>query len=148
MGFSSTYPAVKAALIAAWDAAMTAAVINGPVIGIWQEPVVTVGYQDDTTQTAADGVLSRQGMSPEPEREQYTINCAAAVNYQTSDVLAAETVVFGLFAAAGQVLEVNPTLGGAMSVRIDRYQLVESQAPPGVIVILKFGVAVDAYTAT
>jgi hypothetical protein len=55
--------------------------------------------------------------------------------------------VFGLWAALGDVLEKNFSLGGVvMSTGVDRYQLWESQAADGLTVVIKFSVAIDAYT--
>src|SRR4249920_1331933 len=114
MAYASTYPAAKAALLALWDAAVDAPVINGPTIGVGFDGVVTVGYQDETNPIVVDAVMLREGKSNKPERETYTINCAVGVNYGSTDIASAETAVFALWAAIGEALEANFTLGGAV----------------------------------
>jgi len=148
MAFASTYPAAKAALIALWDAAVAVPVINGPTIGVGQDGVVTVGYQDENTPVVIDAVMLREASGLNlPEREQYTIYCAVGVNYGSTDVAPAETAVFTLWAALGGVLEANFTLGGVvMSAGVNQYQLWEQQAADGITVVLKFGVFIDAFT--
>ena len=148
MAFASTYPAAKAALIALWTAAVQVPVINGPTIGVGYDGVVTVGYQDENNPIVLDGVMTREAMSNLPEREQYTIYCSVGVNYGSIGIAAAEATVFGLFSALGAALEANFTLNApsVMSAGVDRYQLFSSQAADGVTLVLKFGVAIDAYT--
>jgi hypothetical protein len=147
MAYSSTYPAAKAALITLWTAAVSVPVVNGPTIGVGFDGVVTVGYQDENSPVVMEGVLERQGMSNIPEREQYTINCSVGVNYGSTGVVAGEAAVFALWALLGAALEANYTLGGGvMSAGIDQFQLAEGQGPDGLTAVIKFGVAIDAFT--
>jgi len=147
MAFASKYPAVKAALIALFDAAVAVPVINGPTIGVGFDGVVIVGYQDENNPAVADAVMDRDIYGGIPNREQFTINCAVGVNYGSTDTASAETAVFALWAALGAALVANMTLSGAvLTAGIDRYQLWESQAADGITVVIKFSVAIDAYT--
>jgi hypothetical protein len=149
MAFASTYPAAKAALIALWTAAVQVPVINGPTVGVGYDGVVTVGYQDENNPIVLDGVMLREASGLNiPEREQYTIYCSVGVNYGSIGIAAGEVAVFGLFAALGAALEANFTLNApsVMSAGVDRYQLFSSQGNDGLTLILKFGVAIDAYT--
>lgn len=147
MAFASKYPAVKAALISLWTAAVSVPIINGPTIGVGQDGVVTVGYQDENNPVVADAVMLRDIYGGIPNREQFTINCAVGVNYGSTDTATAEAAVFALWAALGAALVANMTLNGAvLTAGVDRYQIWESQAADGITVIIKFSVAIDAYT--
>jgi hypothetical protein len=148
MAFASTYPAAKAALIATWDAAVSVPVINGPTIGFGSDGAVTVGYQDENNPVVAEGSWDPQQIyGRKPEREQYTINCAVGVQSGSTSIAAVEAAALALWAALGAALEANFTLGGAvMGAGIDQFQLVETQDTSGAEVIIKFGVAVDAFT--
>jgi len=149
MAFASTYPAAKAALIALWDAAIPNPVINGPTIGVGQDAVGTVGYQDESNPVAAEGLWVHQHLAPVPEREQYTINCSAGINWGSTGVIPdAEAAVFAMFNALAGAIGGNITLGvsGVMTAGVDRWQLFESQAADGLTVIIKFSVAIDAFT--
>ena len=149
MAFALTYPAAKAALIALWDAAISNPIINRPTIGVGQDAVGTVGYQDENNPVAAEGVMVTEVFGGNPKREQYTINCSAGINWGSTGVIPdAEAAVFAMFNALAGAIASNMTLGvpGVMTAGVDRYQLVESQAPDGLTVILKFSVAIDAST--
>jgi len=113
MAFALTYPAAKAAIIALWSAAVSSPIINGPTVGVGLDAVGTVGYEDENNPLAAEGGLVWEGMASTPERDQYTINCSAGVNWgSTVGVIPdAEAAVFALVNALGGALAANPTLG-------------------------------------
>jgi hypothetical protein len=149
MAFASTYPAAKAAIIALWRSACASPIINGPTIGAGLDAVGTVGYQDETNPLAAEGGMVTEVFGGIPRREQYTINCSAAINWgSTTPIADAEAAVFALFNALGGALTANTTLGvpGVLTAGIDRWQLPEQQGADGLTMVLKFTVAIDAVT--
>ena len=149
MAWASTYPAAKAKLIALWDAATSNPIINGPTIGVGQDAVGTVGFQDENNPITAELDWIQEGAAPIPEREQYIIYCSAGINWGSTGVIPdAEAAVFGLFNALAGVLGPDITLGtaGVMNARAERGQLYESQGGDGLTVVLKFSVAIDAFT--
>jgi len=151
MAWASTYPAAKAKLIALWSAAVTQPIINGPVVGVGQDAVGTVGFQDENNPITAEIDWTQEGAAPTPTREQYLIYCSAGINWGSATAAVipdAEAAVFGLFNALAGVLGPDITLGtaGVMNARAERGQLYESQGGDGLTVILKFSVAIDAFT--
>jgi hypothetical protein len=150
MAWASTYPAAKAKLIALWDAAVPQPIINGPNVGAGQDAVGTVGFQDENNPLTAEIDWTQEGASPIPTREQYLVYCSAGINWgSTVGVIPdAEAAVFGLFNALAGVLGPDITLGtaGVMNARVERGQLYETQGGDGLTVVLKFTVAIDAYT--
>ena len=150
MAWALTYPAAKAAIIALWDAAVDAPIINGPRVGGGFDMVGVVGYQDENNPLAVEGEVLRETFgAASPERDQYAINCMAAINWGSTSVIPdAEAAVCGLVNALGGALAANRTLGvpGVMSASIGRWQLPEAQGTDGLTVALKFSVTIDAFT--
>lgn len=151
MTWAPSYPAAVAGIIAAWQRStgLTGVEIrNGPQLTNPDAPeVLTAAYTSLEDDTAADGEWSVEGLAVTPEREQYTVTCAAAVMNGDGDVVAARARVFALAAAAGQAIASDPSLGGeVMSASMGNWSVREDATQGGVVCTIRFGVRIDAYT--
>ena len=77
------------------------------------------------------------------------MHCAVAVAAGDEDVGAARARCFALFAACGQQIYNDPTLGRVvMNSLISSWALREDMTPGGMVARVRFDVSIDAFTAS
>lgn len=109
--------------------------------------VVSVGYTGVDGETDADAVLSAEGLGGDPDREQFTIRCAAAALLGKADVSAARERAYELFGAAAAAIAANRSLNGAvMRAMVGSHSLTQTQTDQGAQAVVTFEVSCDAYT--
>jgi hypothetical protein len=111
--------------------------------------VLSIGYVDDTDDTAADGGSKTEGLGNRQDREQYVIHCAAAVldGDEPPDQLGAMTRVFAMFDAVGALCIGDSTLRGAvMTAGITTWTFRQDLTDGGAFARIRFDIDIDAYT--
>lgn len=150
MAWGSSTPAAIENLLAAIGAVKDAetGLRDGPrVVADGINEAITVGYVDDTDETAVTGSMEYEGLAVAPLRETYSIRCAASVRNGAKDITAARSRAYELLAAVGGALAADKTLGGVvLSARIGDMTLSQDQTSRGADVVLAFNVDCDAYT--
>jgi len=151
VGWSSTVPAAIGALVTAFRTAPGlegVPVRDGPAVeNQAAREVIAVGYAGDDDDLAVESETSPEGLGREPDRERYSIRCAAAVLRGATDVAAARSRAYELVAAAGEAIARDRTLGGAvMRAGVSTTSLQQSQTDRGVQVMVTFSVDCDAFT--
>jgi hypothetical protein len=121
---------------------------DGPAVGdASAREVITVGYVGPDDDESVSDSTGTGGLGP--ERENYDVHCAVAVQSGDENVAAVRVRVFELLAGCGQRLVLNPRLGGAcMQARISSWALREDMSGGGVLARIRFEVSVDAFTTT
>lgn len=151
MSWQSRVPEVLDALVALWNATpeLAGIVQDGPVpLESPDFAVLAVGHTSTDEGTAAEGIVTPEGLGPPPDREQATISNEIAVLNGANDIRAARLRAYDLLSAASQALVDDRRLGGlVMRAHVQDVSLVQLQtAEQGALVRLAFTVAVDAYT--
>lgn len=156
MAWSTSAPAALAALVAAWRAApgLAAPVVvhDGPVpTGSAALALVVAGWNGHGNDEASiEGQNTPEGLAGIPDREQYSIRCAVVVFNGSSDIVAARTRAYELFAACGAAVAADRTLGGTvMRAVIGAPSLLQSSDPAypqGITATVEFMVDCDAFS--
>jgi len=151
MTWSSSVPAAIDALVQAFR---TADEFEG--VTVWDGPTVSkatpremlaVGFSSDDAANDVDASSLAEGLAASPDRETYTIRCAAAVLNGNTGMAAARRRAYELYAAAGAVIARDPRLGGAvMRARLGTHTLTQDQTPNGAQASVLFGIDCDAFT--
>jgi hypothetical protein len=151
MVWTSKLPAAMDAMVAAFGSAESlkgvtvrdgASVSQATVL-----EVVSVGYTGTEGENDADATLLTEGLGGDPDREQFTIRCAAAALKGSTELPAARARAYELFAAAASVIAANRTLGGTvMRAMIGSHSLTQWQTKDGAQAVVSFEVSCDAYT--
>lgn len=142
---SSTVPAALTGIVAAFKtAAPNATVRKGVVLGnSGHTDVLTVAAGSDMG--AGVEVHDTDG-GPRVQFENYTVNCL--IRSSTGSPAALDVVIdraSALLAAAGDALTADQTLGGAvMRARIGDLSWAFEQTKQGAVVLIAFGVDVEA----
>jgi hypothetical protein len=153
MTYTSTVPAAVAALVAAFT---VSAQLGGAGVPVWdgpqptQEPAlegVAVGYGGNANAADVTGTAVPEGLAALPDRERYTVQCAAEVLNGAGDMAAARTRAYQLHAACGAAVAADHTLGGAvLRAWTGPGSLTQQQTNAGALAQLVFPVDVDAFT--
>lgn len=150
MAWQSTLPAVIDGLVSLLSAQpdLSGLVRDGPELRDAADlEAVFVGYTGSDEDVGADGSLSRSGLAVEPDREQYAVHCAVAVLNGSSDITAARSRAYELFAAVGEAVTTDHTLSGlVLHAELGGWSLMQSQTPDGAYASLTFDVDIDAFT--
>ncbi|UNZ20624.1 hypothetical protein [Streptomyces sp. 891-h] len=151
MAWGSTAPIALSALLATIQTADGLAgvdVRDGPtVVDKAALEVVSVGYAGGDEELDIEAEVEPEGMAASPDRERYTIQCAAAVLNGAGDISAARSRVFELLAACGAAIARDRTLGGTvLQASVGSWSLRQTQDDRGATAMATFGVAVDAFT--
>lgn len=149
--WASTVPAAIDGLVAMWSdstALQGVTVVDGPrVSGATLKEALIVGWEGDDSTEAVTGGLSSGGLELSPDREQYTINCAASVLRAAKQMADARRRAYELFGFAAAELALDKTLRGAvMAARLGSMTLTQTQDSRGAVATVTFGVDVDAFT--
>ncbi|MFI1767520.1 hypothetical protein ACH41H_36485 [Streptomyces sp. NPDC020800] len=109
--------------------------------------VVTVAYTGEDGASDAEALVQREGLGGNPDREQLTIRCVAAVLTGGTNLKAARARAYELFTAAATAIAADRTLGGVvMSAMVSAHQLTQGQIDQGAQAAITFTVTCDAYT--
>ncbi len=150
MSWESRVPATLDALVALFSgvSSLQGIVRDGPTVtGDAAQDIVLVGYTGVDDAGAADGTLIPEGMALEPNREQFSVQCAALSLRGNQDMGDARRTAYAMFAACGAALISDHTLGGlVLRAAISDYSLTQEQTDGGALASVLFSVACDAYT--
>lgn len=151
MTWGSTVPDAIGALYAATsaeDALPGVMVTDGPkVTSDAATQVLTIGYPGGDEDVAAEVSASPDGWDSRPDRESYSISCAASVANGDGDLAAARVAAYAIVNGVGGILAADQTLGGiVLRARLGSSTLHQSQTKRGAVVTVSFTVAVDAFT--
>jgi hypothetical protein len=150
MAWSTKVPAAMDALVAvfnAWPDLSEVSVLDGPTTSqqTFRE-VLTVGWTGGDDQTDAESTLLTEGLGGAPDREQFTIRCAAAVLRGTDDLPGARRQAYGLLAEAGAAIAANRSLNGVvMRAMVASHSLSQELTQQGAQAVVVFEVSCDAY---
>ena len=157
MSWSSSVPAALAALVAAFRASPGLAspvdVRDGPVVtSATARDVVVVGWRgQENDELAVEGADVPEGLAGIPDREQYSIRCAAISVCATGDaaaaIVTARTRVYELVAACGAAIAADRKLGGAvMRATMGAGSLRQVPDQNGLVATVEFAVDIDAFS--
>jgi hypothetical protein len=158
MTWASTVPEALNGLLAAFrgsdDLTPPVAVRDGPVVtGSQADEVVIVGWTGiDGDDVAVETTDTTEGLSGNPDREQYQIRCAAMAlsasgKDGSGDLRAARARAYALHAACGAAIAADRKLGGAvMRASVGDHSLHQDAMQRGQRAIVEFMVTADAFT--
>ena len=152
MTYTSTVPAVVAALTAALQASPSLAgvpVHDGPELtDTGGTEGVAVGYTGDQATDAVTGTATREGLGVLPDREQYSVFCVVEVIDPGGSTAAARARAYQLHAACGAAVAADHTLAGTVLRASTGFgALLQQQTTGGALARVVFPVDVDAYTS-
>ncbi|MCQ9178946.1 hypothetical protein KMT30_07850 [Streptomyces sp. IBSBF 2953] len=126
-------------------------------VTVWDGPEVskatplemlTVAFTGDDIDSDVEASSTAEGLGGKPDRETFTIRCAAAVLRGSTDMRAARRRAYELHAAAGAVLARDPRLGGlVLRARLGSHTFKQAQSERGAQAIVIFGIDCDSFTA-
>lgn len=151
MPWSSRVPDALDAIV---DAFKVAPEFDG--VTVWDGPEVskaspqemlTVGFTGDDNDNDVESTSLPEGLAASPDRESFTVRCAAAVLKGSTEMRAARRRAYELYSAAGAVLARDPGLGGTvLRARLGSHTFKQVQSDRGAQALVIFGIDVDAYT--
>lgn len=110
--------------------------------------MLTVAFTGDDADSDVESTSTAEGLGGKPDRETFTIRCAAAVLMGATDMRAARRRAYELHAAAGAVLAQDPTLGRlVLRARLGSHTFKQAQTDRGAQAIVVFGIDCDSFTA-
>lgn len=157
MSWTSSVPGAITGLLAAYraspDLAEPVAVRDGPVVtGSQARDAVIVGwYGMEQDELAVEGQDTPEGLGGSPDREQFSIRCAAmstnADGLPEEALTAARARAYELLAACGAAVAADRTLGGAvMRATMGASSLRQVPETDGITALVEFTVMCDAYS--
>lgn len=151
MAWTSKVPAAIDALVAMFTTAEGLADVTvrdgASVSQARVSEIVSVGYTGTEGENDADAIVSAEGLGGSPDREQFTIRCAAAALSGATDMPAARARAYELFGAAAAAIAANRTLNGVvMRAMVGSHSLTQDQTDQGAQAVVTFEVSCDAYT--
>jgi hypothetical protein len=135
-------------LFGAWPGLSGVDVLDGPTASqqTFRE-VLTVGWTGGDDESDAESTLLTEGLGGSPDREQFSVRCAAAVLRGTGDLPAARRRAYELLSAAGAAIAQDRTLRGAvMRAMVASHSLAQDLTQQGAQVTVTFEVSCDAYS--
>ncbi|MFJ2004815.1 hypothetical protein [Streptomyces chartreusis] len=151
MPWSSRVPDTIDALV---DTFKTSPEFEG--VTVWDGPelskanpleMLTIGFTGDDNDSDVETTTLAEGLASSPNRETFTVRCAAAVLNGKADVRAARRRAYELLSGAGAVLARDPHLGHTvLRARLGAHTFKQAQTDRGAQAIVVFGIDVDAYT--
>lgn len=109
--------------------------------------VLSVGYTGEDDQTDAEATVVTEGLGGNPDREQISIRCVAAVAAGSTDLPTARKRAYEIFTAAASAIAANRTLGDvAMRSWISAHSLMQGQTDQGAQAAVTFTVTGDCFT--
>lgn len=152
MAWSSSVPGAMSGLLAAFrrspELAKPVDIRDGPVVtGSSAVDAVIAGWHGmENDQLAVEGQAVTEGLAGLPDREQYSIRCAAMSLSGTGDVVAARTRAYELLAACGAAIAADRKLGGAVMRASMGVSSLFQEPADGMRAVVEFSVDCDAYT--
>jgi len=151
MAWASKLPLAMDALVAAfqdWPGLAGVTVRDGPSTSqATVQEVVSVGYTGGDDETDAESTLLTEGLGGSPDREEFTIRCAAAVLRGGDDIAGVRRRAYELMGEAGAAVAADRTLGGAvMRAMVSSHSLTQGLTQQGAQAVVVFEVSCDAYT--
>jgi hypothetical protein len=151
MPWSSRVPDALDAIV---DAFKVAPEFEG--VTVWDGPEVsktaaqemlTVGFTGDDNDNDVESTSLPEGLAASPDRETFTVRCAAAVLKGSTEMRAARRRAYELYSAAGAVLARDPRLDGVvLRARLGSHTFKQVQSDRGAQALVIFGIDCDAYT--
>ncbi|MGW0579632.1 hypothetical protein ACWD25_27535 [Streptomyces sp. NPDC002920] len=151
MPWSSRVPDVIEDLVAAFKAAEE---FTG--VTVWDGPEVskanplemlTVAFTGDDSDSDVESTSLPEGLASSPDRQTFTVRCAAAVLKGATEMPVARRRAYELYDGVGAVLARNPNLGGTvLRARLGSHSFKGMQTGNGAQALVVFGIDVDAYT--
>jgi len=153
MSWTSRLPAAMDALVAVFTTAPElegVTVRDGPSTSqATVREVISVGYTGAEGESDAESQLMTEGLGGAPDREQFSIRCAAAALRGTTDLPAARQRAYELLSAAGATIARDRTLGGTvMRAMVGSHSLTQGQTSDGAQAVVVFEVSCDAYSGS
>lgn len=112
------------------------------------QEMLTVAFTGDDSDSDVESTSTAEGLGGRPDRETFTIRCAAAVLKGATDMRPARRRAYELYAAAGAVLARDPKLGGlVLRARLGSHTFKQVQTDRGAQALIVFGIDVDSFTA-
>jgi hypothetical protein len=150
-GWTSTVPAAIDALVRIFAAAPElegVVVRDGPAIESTAAlEVLSVGWTGVEGETDIESQFVGEGLGGNPDREQSSIRCAAAVLAGNTDVVAARARAYALMTGAATAIARDRTLQRTvMRAMIGSHSLSQDQTDRGLQAVVVFTVDCDAYT--
>lgn len=157
MTWTSSVPAAMDGLLAALRSSPALAspvdVRDGPVVTSAPalDVVVAGWYGTEQDEVAVEGQDSPEGLAGSPDREQFTIRCAAMSTNTGGNPAAALTAarerVYQLVAACGAAIAADRKLGGAvLRATMGTSSLRQVPSQEGITALAEFTVDCDAYS--
>jgi hypothetical protein len=151
MPWSSAVPDAIDALVQAFRTSPEFAgvtVWDGPEVSkAVPKEMLSVAFTGDENDSDVDSTAQPEGLGGSPDRETFTIRCAAAVLLGSTKVQDARRRAYELYSAAGAVIARDPRLDGAvMRARLGTHTFKHGQTPSGAQALLVFGIDCDAFT--
>ncbi|MEV7394345.1 hypothetical protein [Streptomyces sp. NPDC091215] len=151
MAWATKLPAAISRLVtvfSTWPGLADVTVVDGPTLSKQTfTEVVTVGWTGGEDDADAEATISPEGAGGSPDREQFTIRCAAAVLLGSDDVPGARARAYDLLSEAGAALAANRTLNGlVLRAMVGSHSLTQDRTQQGTQATVVFEVSCDAYT--
>jgi hypothetical protein len=146
---TSTVPAVLERLVALARAAL-------PDVEIWDgqpvrdvaDEVLLIGFNGEPGEESVIDTRARQGLSPDPDRENYEITClASSWKGRVDDMQPVRERAYELVDAFNLELMRDPRLGDrVLSSRVSAVGMTQMQTEDGAVATVRFVVIVSAFT--
>ncbi|MET9123013.1 hypothetical protein [Streptomyces sp. NPDC004528] len=108
--------------------------------------LLSVGYTG-TEENDVDAQAATEGLGGSPDREQFTIRCAAACLRGSTDLPTVRRRVYEIFGRAAAAIAEDRTLGGTvMRAMVDSHSLTQDQGEKGSQAVVIFSVMCDSFT--
>ena len=110
--------------------------------------VVSVGYTGAEGESDVEAQAVNEGLGGGgPDRELFSIRCAAAAFKGGTDISAARKRAYEIFGAATAAIAANRTLNGTvLRAMVDSHSLTQDQGDQGAQAVIVFTVGCDSYT--
>ncbi|MFF3884029.1 hypothetical protein [Streptomyces sp. NPDC001914] len=108
--------------------------------------LLSVGYTG-TEENDVDAQAVGEGLAGSPDRETFTIRCAAACLRGGTDLPAARRRAYEIFGLAAAAVAADRTLNRTvMRAMVDSHSLTQDQSDKGAQAVVVFNVSCDSYT--
>lgn len=149
MAWASSLPVVLPALVQRFQTASELTgvkVYDGPSLdGSRPAAALTVGWMGEGDALAAEGQTARDGLAADRSRETYTVHCRLEVLNGGGDIIKTRDRLFAIFNGIGAALAADPLLGRTvMSVQLGAWALSQAQSAAGALLVMAFGIDVEA----
>lgn len=149
----STIPACLNALVAAATRAVQqipgVMVVDGqPAMHQDADDIVCIAFTGSPGDAAVESTRAQQQATVRPDRESYTVTCLAS-SWRGAEVdpAAVRDGAYALVDALAAELATDPTLGNVVGrTRVSTESFAQAQTEGGAVAVVRFTVAVEAFT--